>query len=71
MKRETGYYWVKFLQAWNIAFWEEPTGKWMLSGIKQVFTDYNFAEIDERKIVRPTPEGFVKVDLNNQNRHLG
>lgn len=47
--REEGYYWVKRMNKWNIAMWYN--GYWILSGHGLKYSDYDFQEINENRLV--------------------
>lgn len=53
MKRETGYYWVKYYGDWRICFYHSNMELWYFAGSKFTCTDSNFAEIDECKLEPP------------------
>lgn len=61
MKRETGYYHVRFKDAdyWEIGYWD-LSDKWLMAGFSEDFNDSHFAEIDERKIERPKQKEIEK-----------
>lgn len=53
MKREPGYYWVKYDGEWEIAMWFEwIPGKYEWNFFDRSKTDSDFEEIDERRIER-------------------
>lgn len=56
MRREGGFYWVKYVDEWMIAEWYAPWGHWQTSQSSKVFHDSDFIEIDERPIVREEPK---------------
>lgn len=57
MGRESGYYWVKNENIWYVAKYNKDYFAWSISGVETTFTDVDFEEIDERRIVREeTPD---------------
>lgn len=60
MKREDGFYWVRWYNEWMVAKWTNDTGRiangigwWDVPGwIDDAWEDDAFAEIDEHKLVR-------------------
>lgn len=49
--REQGYYWVKYKGKWIIAEWWPNMG-WSIAGFIHSREDYDFEEIDEKRITR-------------------
>lgn len=54
MKREIGFYWVKFANEWVIGNWDSYN--WLLSGFRSGFYDVDFQEIDENIIIKPNQQ---------------
>jgi hypothetical protein len=56
MERESGYYWVKLGASSDFGYesaeWINECGFWQRTGIENDYVDSDFAEIDERRIVR-------------------
>jgi hypothetical protein len=52
MKRESGYYWVRFYDEWEVARYYSESKEWQLTGADRHFSDNSLNEIDERKIER-------------------
>jgi len=52
MKRESGYYWVRDGVNWYPARWESEPQTWLVCGVEDEYADYEFDEIDERRIER-------------------
>lgn len=50
--REEGYYWVRCKGEWRVAYWADVLNGWFKSGVTATSMDYDFDEIDERRIVR-------------------
>jgi len=50
MKRETGYYWVKPLSSWIIAYYNAQADGWIVPD--NWYRDDDLVAIDERRIVR-------------------
>lgn len=53
MKREPGFYWVKWSGEWEVCEW---TGKnWLLPGVDiEIYaTDEDMEQLDERRIINP------------------
>jgi len=50
MKRENGYYWVKFQRNWIIAKWDKYYRNWSIMDNDTSFEDFEFDEIDEMQI---------------------
>ena len=48
--RETGYYWVRIDNNWEIAFFFEKS--WFVTCVKDMQNDEYFDEIDEKQIKR-------------------
>lgn len=64
MKREDGYYWVKHLNGWVVAYYIlsfDGYGRWFLMGDEWSLGDNDFEEIDEKKIERN--DKMLKVDV--------
>ncbi len=53
MKREAGYYWVRFKRGHWIVAEYLSSSLWILTGISHVkHSDFDFKEIDENRLVR-------------------
>lgn len=52
MKREDGYYWVRTSGFWEIAMWHNSSQLWFKINDEFAFETQEFAEIDERQIIR-------------------
>lgn len=54
--RKEGFYWVKPVEdsEWMVAMWIPDYNKWIIVFIEDTFDDSDFAEIDERHIIRET-----------------
>lgn len=52
MKRESGYYWVKYDGYWMVMRWNGRIEKWFEAGYKQGMDDDRMSEIDETIITR-------------------
>lgn len=66
MKRETGYYWVKFENDWCIGFYnnQERIFPWTFVANDFSFKENEIEEIDERPVIRqPNMTAFAE-DLN-------
>ena len=50
--RKSGFYWVRGGTTWDIAYYSEAGSCWFLAGMAHFVKDENFAEIDERPIIR-------------------
>ena len=50
--RETGYYWVKISTIWQIANYNRITLLWTITAYDGILHEYEFAEIDEKQIIR-------------------
>ena len=48
--RETGHYWVKLDNAWEVAFWDGDG--WFIIFGNNHYPDRHFQEIDEKQIKR-------------------
>lgn len=48
--RETGYYWVRIDDDWEIAFFFEK--RWFITSTRNTYMDNYFQEIDEKQIKR-------------------
>ncbi len=49
---ETGFYWVKKLESWSIAYWDRYCGTWHLCGVGiDIYSDDFFDEIDKERII--------------------
>ena len=46
--RKEGYYWVKYLDAWFVA--EYDNGKWYFTGIERSFCECDLEDVKEEKI---------------------
>lgn len=55
MKRETGYYWVKYDGQWKIVFYNSDgyNSNFTFHGTSNIFTDLDFEEIHETRIKSP------------------
>ena len=53
MKRKTGYYWVipKGFKKYEVAFFM-GNDLWQVMATDEIFSDSDFSEIDERRIIR-------------------
>jgi len=49
--RETGFYWVKIKDKWEIAEW--CGSYWIIGGVRTAFSDTNFTTIKETRIPEP------------------
>lgn len=54
MKRESGFYWVKYKGEWIVAKWN---GFWFRTGVWKIDQDSDLEEIDERRIERTEVSG--------------
>ena len=58
MSRESGFYWVKFVDEWIVAEYRLPKYVqsllpwWEMTGNEESYEDEDFIEIDERRIER-------------------
>jgi len=55
IKREAGFYWVKYEGVWQVASWETSwrnVKEWALAGCELYKENSEMEEIDERRIVR-------------------
>lgn len=50
MKREDGFYWVKYRDEWCIAEW--TAGIWYHTGSELSFSDAEMDKIDEKRLIR-------------------
>ena len=50
--RETGYYWVKKITGWTIAYWYSNYKYWTEYSSEKLFYDKDFEEIEESQIKR-------------------
>lgn len=50
MKRESGYYWIQYMDEWCIADYDCTDGSWLLDGF--FCSDDDFQQIDENQIKR-------------------
>ena len=57
MKRQAGFYWVKFQSEWEIAEYLN-IDCWRRFSLSRYYADHHFTEIDERRIVRDEPDGI-------------
>lgn len=57
MKREIGFYWVRYRSLWHVAEWTE-LGYWEVTHNNQCYTDEEWDEINETRLVAP----LKKVD---------
>lgn len=55
MKREQGFYWVKFNFKWEVAEWFTfmSSNHWLRAGSENTWSDKNFDEINETRISEP------------------
>ena len=53
MRRESGFYWVKYSNKWIVAEWEEENESWYLPGRSAEISTGCLSEVDERKITKP------------------
>lgn len=51
MKRENGFYWVKWGSKWDIAEWIETV--WLMAGDDGTYQESFMYEVDERIIINP------------------
>lgn len=58
-EREDGFYWVSFGDEWDIAEYSQKLNKWFEIGCDTLWTDDDFEQIDERRIVRTEPGASV------------
>lgn len=56
--REDGFYWIRLLISWEIAYYSKSNNNWTIVGRMNRFNNSDFEEIDERQIKR---------DENNHN----
>lgn len=52
--RQSGYYWVKWYNDWEVAQWDADAMKWLLCGDELPNEDAGLNEINENRI--PTPD---------------
>lgn len=52
MKRASGFYWCRVDNEWFVAEYSEYCRAWEVTGDDCYFTDAQFDQIDERRIVR-------------------
>ena len=52
-KRESGYYWVKYNNAWHIAKWNEILSYWKILDTRHHYHDKYFTEITSQKLNPP------------------
>ena len=57
MKRENGYYWVKYGRSWEVATYKD--GSWWLCGKDYYFQDDDFKEINEIRIINPMSKRVI------------
>lgn len=50
--RESGFYWGRDGEDWIVAEFNSKYNTWQLTGIDIYFEEYEFDEIDEKKIER-------------------
>jgi hypothetical protein len=51
MKRENGFYWVKYYGSWIVAQFINRIDGWLLMGNNETLKDLHFQEINEKQIV--------------------
>lgn len=56
--RQQGFYWVKWLNNWEVAQWvthdrDEVNGTWWMIQNEGLFSDNEFQEINEQRILSP------------------
>jgi len=52
MKRESGYYWVKYRQEWIIASYGKLSNCWWICFSEEIYHNTDFEKIDETPITR-------------------
>lgn len=68
MKREEGYYWVKYHNKWVISHFD-PDMTWCLTGWDMELDDKDLDEIDERRIER-MPERYLLINCGTEKMQL-
>lgn len=53
MKREPGFYWVKYEGEWIIA--DYAFGFWLITGFESSYYDSDFEAIHETRLIPPKP----------------
>lgn len=51
MNREDGFYWIKYIEHWEVAEFEE--GYWWLTAVEINIKEVNILEINETRILPP------------------
>jgi hypothetical protein len=52
-ERKDGYYWVKSLGMWKVAFWDERGKDWTVTDCLLAFDDSAFTAINETRLTPP------------------
>lgn len=51
--RETGYYWVRTGEEWDVAYYDSTSAEWEVKGWECPVREEEFDEINEHKIPEP------------------
>lgn len=64
MKREEGFYWVKWVGDWIVAQWvcTEDVGCWRTTFSNELLEDVDFDEIAEERLF----VSYIKIGLNEK-----
>ncbi len=64
MKRETGFYRVKYDSTWIISYYHSESEVWLCHGSETTYSDSSFSEINETKIIFDVKEASNEEILN-------
>jgi hypothetical protein len=53
MKREPGYYWVKFDDEWMVSWYNHKSNEWSMHYTSLPFKEEEFQEINELRLIAP------------------
>lgn len=53
IKREAGFYWIKYGGVWTVARWLENAGCWQVCGLLNGVTDNKIEQISEERVEKP------------------